>query len=248
MENTTAPQPLDTLMTRLGLTNAQLVNVSTEQLSFKMVQKGRKGRRITPNVQDKILTALLKVKPELKIRRRELFCYPVSEEAVEQINNAIDLTRKKKISYPQFVDLLFQAGIMYYAVNVAENQVMFYAPGGESHVVQGPPISQDAVKKYDEVALRSAIADAQNGSIDHPTFLKRIYDAGIPSYEVNIRERKIACKGIDQSYKEVIPVSGASSEPKPVTPKPTTPKKGGKAKAKKKAIKKHRVKKGKRRR
>lgn len=66
-------QPLDIFMTRHGLTNADLVNASTEQLTFKMVQKGRKGRPLTPNVQKKILNAVLTAKPGLRVGPRELF-------------------------------------------------------------------------------------------------------------------------------------------------------------------------------
>ena len=101
MENEIIPQPLDTLMTRLGLSNANLVEVSTEQLSFKMVQKGRKGRPLTPNVQDKILNALLKLKPELKVRRRELFHYPMDESTVKKIHEAVGLISTMKIKYPR---------------------------------------------------------------------------------------------------------------------------------------------------
>ena len=88
MENEIIPQPLDTLMTKLGLVNADLVNASTEQLSFKMVQKGRKGRRLSTNIQEKILRALLSVKPELKVKRRELFVYEPSEMVVEKVDDA----------------------------------------------------------------------------------------------------------------------------------------------------------------
>jgi hypothetical protein len=75
VERENIPQPLDEWMTKLGLVNADLVNASTEQLTFKMVQKGRKGRRLTPNVQAKILRALLTVKTDLKLKLRDLFRY-----------------------------------------------------------------------------------------------------------------------------------------------------------------------------
>ena len=68
-------QPLDDLMTRLGVSNADLVAASTRQLTFKMVQKGRKGRRLTPNAQGKILSALRTLKPELTIELKDLFTY-----------------------------------------------------------------------------------------------------------------------------------------------------------------------------
>lgn len=90
-------QPLDKLMTQLGLANADLVNASTEQLTFKMVAKGRKGKRLTPNVQDKILKALLTAKPDLDLRRRDLFRYEPADEAgigAYEVN-----TRKRTIKY-----------------------------------------------------------------------------------------------------------------------------------------------------
>ena len=80
MESTDIPtdlgvQPLDALMGRLGLANADLVSASTEQLSFKMVQKGRKGRRLTPNIQHKILAALQRARPEETFNQKDLFNY-----------------------------------------------------------------------------------------------------------------------------------------------------------------------------
>jgi len=51
-------QPLDAVMAELELKNHDLVAASTEGLTHKQVQKGRKGRRLTRNVQDKIVAAL----------------------------------------------------------------------------------------------------------------------------------------------------------------------------------------------
>ena len=52
------PQPLDLLLTQLDLKPKDLVDSSETQLSFKVIQKGRKGRRLTPNSKNKILIAL----------------------------------------------------------------------------------------------------------------------------------------------------------------------------------------------
>jgi len=52
------PQPLDVILDEIGLSNHQLVALSTEQLTHKQVQKARKGRRISVNIQRKILRAL----------------------------------------------------------------------------------------------------------------------------------------------------------------------------------------------
>jgi len=52
------PQPLDAILDGIGLSNHRLVALSTEQLTHKQVQKARKGRRISVNIQRKILRAL----------------------------------------------------------------------------------------------------------------------------------------------------------------------------------------------
>ena len=51
-------QPLDKFLTELGFGNSDLVAASTEQLTHKQVQKSRKGRRVTPNIQSKVLNAV----------------------------------------------------------------------------------------------------------------------------------------------------------------------------------------------
>ena len=51
-------QPLAPILTELGLKSHDLVAASTEQITHKMVQRGCKGRRLTKNVQGKLLRAL----------------------------------------------------------------------------------------------------------------------------------------------------------------------------------------------
>ena len=53
-------QPLDRLMNELGLENHALVAASTEQLTHKMVSKGRSGRFLSVKVRLKILRAFNK--------------------------------------------------------------------------------------------------------------------------------------------------------------------------------------------
>ena len=68
-------QPLDAVLNQFGLKNADLVAASAEFLTHKQVNKGRRGRRITVNVQVKILNALNKLSAEKKFRLEELFNY-----------------------------------------------------------------------------------------------------------------------------------------------------------------------------
>ena len=51
-------QPIATIMAAHNLKPHDLVAASTEQITHKMVSRACKGRRLTPNVQSKILNAL----------------------------------------------------------------------------------------------------------------------------------------------------------------------------------------------
>ena len=68
-------QPLDEILTKLGFSNNDLVAASTQQLSHKVAQKGRKGRFLTLNSRQKILNALNKLSPARKFALTELFNY-----------------------------------------------------------------------------------------------------------------------------------------------------------------------------
>ncbi|MBF0330900.1 MAG: hypothetical protein HQL17_03105 [Candidatus Omnitrophica bacterium] len=69
------PQPLEAIMTKLGITHADLVKASTEQLSFKMVNKACKGRRISLNIKYKIMRAFAKLPAPQALTLKELFNY-----------------------------------------------------------------------------------------------------------------------------------------------------------------------------
>ena len=53
-------QPIAKIMALHGLKAGDLVACSAEQITYKMVSRAVKGRRLTPGVQSKILNALNK--------------------------------------------------------------------------------------------------------------------------------------------------------------------------------------------
>lgn len=69
-------QPLDGILSGSGLKNSVLVEISTEQLTHKMIAKARKGRRVSQNVQRKILNALNACQKEKKYVLSDIFNYP----------------------------------------------------------------------------------------------------------------------------------------------------------------------------
>lgn len=57
-DNQRFPQPLAKILEDLNLSSQDLVNASSEQLTYKQVNKVLKGKPVTANIQGKILRAL----------------------------------------------------------------------------------------------------------------------------------------------------------------------------------------------
>jgi len=68
------PQPIVKLMAEHGFKPNDLVSNSTEQLTHKMINRAVKGRRLTPNVQQKVLNALNKAAGK-QYQLKDLFNY-----------------------------------------------------------------------------------------------------------------------------------------------------------------------------
>jgi len=68
------PQPVAGLMAEHGLKPVDLAGNSTEQLTFKMISRAVKGRRLTPGIQRKVLNALNKAAGK-QYRLTDLFNY-----------------------------------------------------------------------------------------------------------------------------------------------------------------------------
>lgn len=74
IERDLGEQPLAAILNERQLKSHDLVAASTEQITHKMVARAVKGRRLTPNVQGKILRALNRATGET-FTRSQLFNY-----------------------------------------------------------------------------------------------------------------------------------------------------------------------------
>ena len=74
IERNLGEQPLAQILTDHDLKAKDLVVISTENLTHKMVSRACKGRRLTPNVKSKISNALNKA-ADKKYSIKELFNY-----------------------------------------------------------------------------------------------------------------------------------------------------------------------------
>lgn len=91
-------QPLDAVLQRWGLSNAQFVAASSEQLTHKQVQRARKGRQLTLHMMIKLTRLLNEVlagglpeetrKEFTPYLHRDLFTYAKGHDAARPDPNA----------------------------------------------------------------------------------------------------------------------------------------------------------------
>ena len=74
IERNLGEQPITQLMKDNGLSSKDLVEVSTEQLTHKMIARACKGRRLTPNTKSKVRNALNKA-TDKNYSMNELYTY-----------------------------------------------------------------------------------------------------------------------------------------------------------------------------
>lgn len=67
-------QPIAKLMQENGLTAHDLVSASSTQLTFKLVQKACKGRKLTPHSRNKLINVMQKVL-DRPVKKSDLFTY-----------------------------------------------------------------------------------------------------------------------------------------------------------------------------
>ncbi len=126
------------------------------------------------------------------------------EEAVKE---GLVKVRSGEMNYPQFISHLAAAGVTGYTAEVASYRIVFHGKGGQTILEAGVPVvdSRQNPGRFSQGGIQAAIEDAQKMRIDHPTFLKRIYDSGITVYDVDTLKRRIVYKGAGGSYTEAIP-------------------------------------------
>jgi len=58
IEKDLGEQPIAGIISEKNLKSRDIVNASTEQITYKMISRAVKGRRLSPKVQNKILRAI----------------------------------------------------------------------------------------------------------------------------------------------------------------------------------------------
>lgn len=106
------------------------------------------------------------------------------------IKECTSLSLAEKITFPQVVMKLAEAGVERYIADLVGKKKFSYGSEGETHTGD---LAFDGVtipEHFDAAAVKQTIADIQQGRIQYQTFLRRIMEAGCAHYEVFIKGRR----------------------------------------------------------
>lgn len=112
-------------------------------------------------------------------------------DAVAVMTECKELSLQGKITFPEVVRRLHEAGVERYHVDLTRDETTYYLPCGESHVfATGGPVGAIA-GPFDAAGVARAVRAIQRGEVIFPEFLRRIMAAGCVGYFTQIAGRRV---------------------------------------------------------
>lgn len=114
------------------------------------------------------------------------------------IRAAIDQSARGEISYPVLAKTLRDSGVRTYHVDVAAHTAV-YQGDGESFTIQGEDVAGAGEKPpaFDQPGILAALLANRRREIDYDGFLRRIWQSGVTSYDVDLEARTVSYNGQD---------------------------------------------------
>jgi uncharacterized protein YbcV (DUF1398 family) len=116
----------------------------------------------------------------------------MSKQAIHELATA---TQQGKMTFPQVVKGLLEAGVESYLVDFATKQKTHYLANGTTHTVplilDPGPIAED----FNGAELVAAIRGAQADTVRYPEFVKRSTTAGVIGYWAFLTGKRVTYFG-----------------------------------------------------
>jgi uncharacterized protein YbcV (DUF1398 family) len=109
----------------------------------------------------------------------------------EAIRRALEGSQVGKLTFPEVVRILLEAGVESYRVDLVRGDDTFYMLSGETHVEKMTLPSAKIADNFSQTAIAAAIRAAQADSIRYPEFLNRAMAAGTAAYHAYLTGRKV---------------------------------------------------------
>lgn len=109
----------------------------------------------------------------------------------QAIHEAATATQQGRMTFPQVVQRLLEAGVESYLVDFAAAQKTHYLKDGATHAV--PMILEPGpiAEKFDAAGLVAAIRGAQADTVRYPEFVQRATASGVIGYWAFLTGKKV---------------------------------------------------------
>ncbi len=109
----------------------------------------------------------------------------------EAMRRVLEGSQEGKLTFPQAVSMLIEAGVESYRCDLIRADDTFYMPNGETHVEKMSVPRAQIPAEFSASGIAAAICAVQADKIRYPEFLKHAMAAGVASYWVFITGKRV---------------------------------------------------------
>ncbi|MCK1637173.1 DUF1398 family protein [Bradyrhizobium sp. 157] len=132
----------------------------------------------------------------------------MQENVIRIMQECTDASDHERISFPEVVMKLMQAGVERYHADLLRAEKIYYLPSGESHRVQAAQIEAVPAMVFTADDVAAAVRAIQRRQIKYREFCERIAQAGCVGYMVSLTGRRAVYYGRSgDSYVEPFPAA-----------------------------------------
>ncbi|MFH1341035.1 MAG: DUF1398 family protein [Pseudomonadota bacterium] len=129
-------------------------------------------------------------------------------ETINVLQECTEASDQERISFPEVVMKLMQAGIERYHADLLRGEKIYYLPSGESHRVPAAHLDADPAPAFAADGVAAAVRAIQSSQIHYREFCERIAQAGCVGYMVSLTGRRAVYYGRSgDSYVEPFPAA-----------------------------------------
>ncbi|SDT25385.1 Uncharacterized conserved protein YbcV, DUF1398 family [Bradyrhizobium canariense] len=116
-------------------------------------------------------------------------------DVVKVMQECTDASDQERISFPEVVTKLMQAGVERYHADLLRAEKIYYLPSGESHLVSAAPVDVIPAIAFAADGVAAAVRAIQQKQIEYRKFCERIAQAGCVGYMVSLAGRRAVYYG-----------------------------------------------------
>jgi uncharacterized protein YbcV (DUF1398 family) len=102
---------------------------------------------------------------------------------------------EERITFPQVVGRLMEAGVERYHADLVRNEKIYYMPDGESELTPCHALGVAPAQEFAAPGVDAAVRSIQRGEIQYREFCARIAEAGCVGYVVSMSGRRAVYYG-----------------------------------------------------